>query len=72
MVVATVREWHDEEGWGVLDSAETPSGCWAHYSCLEMDGFRALAVGQRVRLRWEDPGFLQDGYAYRALSVVVL
>ncbi|PWE07961.1 hypothetical protein DD630_14235 [Streptomyces sp. BSE7F] len=22
MVTATVREWHDEEGWGVLDAPE--------------------------------------------------
>lgn len=27
-VTATVREWRDEEGWGVLDSPETPGGCF--------------------------------------------
>lgn len=26
MVTATVRDWNDEEGWGVLDSPETPGG----------------------------------------------
>ncbi|MGI8701473.1 MAG: hypothetical protein ACR2JU_09765 [Nocardioidaceae bacterium] len=24
---ATVRTWHDDEGWGVLDLPETPGGC---------------------------------------------
>jgi CspA family cold shock protein len=48
MVTATVRERRDEEGWGVLDSPETPGGCWGHYSAIQMDGFRTLSPGQRV------------------------
>ncbi|MZF53839.1 cold shock domain-containing protein [Streptomyces sp. SID5594] len=70
MVVATVREWDDEEGWGVLDSAETPGGCFGHYSVIRATGFRTLSAGQRVDLTWEAPGFQQDGYDYRALSIV--
>ncbi|WP_030666213.1 cold-shock protein [Streptomyces cellulosae] len=70
MVTATVREWRDEEGWGVLDCAETPGGCWGHYSAVEMEGFRALSVGQRVGLVWEAPGFKQDGYDFRAVRIV--
>ncbi|MBB1245688.1 cold shock domain-containing protein [Streptomyces durbertensis] len=70
MVKATVREWHDEEGWGVLDCPETPGGCWGHYSVIEMTGFRTLTAGQQVEMRWEDPGFEQDGYPYRAVSIV--
>lgn len=38
MITATVREWYEEEGWGVLDSAETPGGCFAHFSDIEMAG----------------------------------
>ena len=30
----TVRVWHAEEGWGVIDSAETPGGCWTHFSAV--------------------------------------
>ncbi|GAA5700568.1 hypothetical protein Save01_01368 [Streptomyces avermitilis] len=30
MVTATVREWPDEKGWGVLDSPKTPGGCIGH------------------------------------------
>ncbi|MFF9620181.1 cold-shock protein [Streptomyces griseosporeus] len=70
MVTATVREWHDEEGWGVLDCVETPGGCWVHYSALQVEGFRSLSPGQRVELQWEAPGFQQDGYDYRAVSIV--
>lgn len=70
MITATVRAWHDEEGWGVLDSPETPGGCWAHFSTLELDGFRTLSPGRQVDLGWEAPGFEQDGYAYRAVTVV--
>jgi cold shock protein len=65
---ATVREWRDEEGWGVLDSPETPGGCWAHFGNIDMSGYRALNRGQVVRLDWESPG--QDGYGYRTLRVV--
>lgn len=70
MVTATVREWHDEEGWGVLDSPETPGGCWGHYSHIQAEGFRTLSPGQRVQLQWEAPGFKQDGYVYRAVNIV--
>jgi hypothetical protein len=36
MTSGVVREWHDDEGWGVLESTETPGGCW--------DGFDHRAV----------------------------
>jgi CspA family cold shock protein len=65
---AIVREWRDEEGWGVLDSPETPGGCWVHFSHLDMTGYRGLDPGQAVLLDWEAPG--QDGYGYRAVRVV--
>jgi CspA family cold shock protein len=69
MTSATVREWYEGERWGVLDSAETPGGCFAHYSALEMDGYRSLAPGQHVEMEWEAPGFKQDGYDFRAVRV---
>lgn len=61
MVTATVREWNDEEGWGVLDSAETPGGCFGHYSDIRAVGFRTLSAGQRVDLAWEAPGSSRTG-----------
>jgi CspA family cold shock protein len=37
-VVGVVREWNAEEGWGVVDSDETPGGCWVHFSHIEIAG----------------------------------
>jgi cold shock protein len=66
-VHGTVRFWLYEEGWGVIDSARTPGGCWAHFSAVEVSGFRTLQAGQSVEVDWEPAD--QDGYAWRALSV---
>lgn len=63
----TVRYWDDDEGFGVLDSADTPGGCWAHFSVVVMDGFRTLAPGDPVAFIFEQGR--QDGYSYRALQV---
>lgn len=65
---AQVREWRSEEGWGVLDSEQTPGGCWVHFSHLEMQGFRELRPGQQVHLEWESVTN-QDGYTFRATRV---
>jgi CspA family cold shock protein len=62
-----VREWHGDEGWGVLSSAETPGGCWAHFSSVLMSGYRSLDPGQAVTFEFESAE--QDGYAYRAVAV---
>lgn len=64
---ATVREWHVDEGWGVVDSDQTPGGCWVHFTHLAVAGHRALEPGQVVELEWKSPG--QDGYAFRATRV---
>ncbi|GAB2872129.1 cold-shock protein [Nocardioides pacificus] len=63
----TVREWHAEDGWGVIDSDDTPGGCWAHFSMVLMAGYRTLQAGQEVRFTFEAPG--QDGYAFSAEEV---
>ena len=65
--VGTVREWHDELGWGVVDAPELPGGCWVHFSSVRGAGYRTLTPGQKVRLESEQPG--QDGYPFRAVSV---
>lgn len=59
-----VRFWKEEEGWGVIDCSETPGGCWAHFSVVAVEGYRALAAGQRVVLEWAAH---QDGFSYRAV-----
>jgi cold shock protein len=68
-VDGTVRWFAANEGWGVIDAPEVPGGCFVHFSSIEMPGYRELRSGQRVRFTFERPGFLQDGYAFRALAV---
>ncbi len=63
----TVRSWHADDGWGVLDSPATPGGCWAHFSAVLVPGYRALEPGEAVELTAE--AGVQDGYAYRAVEV---
>lgn len=62
-----VRTWHDDEGWGVVDSAETPGGCWVHFSHVAVSGVRRLQPGRPVELEWEPAR--QDGFAYRSVRV---
>lgn len=64
-------KWSYEEGWGVLSAPEvTADGIWAHFSAVEMEGFKSLAAGQKVEVDFEDLGSpYQDGYRYRATRV---
>ena len=57
-VIGTVRDWYDEEGWGVLT---TPDGLtvFCHFSNVGIDGFRALTPGTHVSFAYDTPG--QDG-----------
>jgi cold shock protein len=51
----------------VIESGETPGGCWAHFSSVLVPGFRALPVGQPVNVEYESAE--QDGYSFRAVEV---
>ena len=51
--IGTVRTWDDAEGWGVVDSADTPGGCWTHYSVVAVAGQLSLPPGRPVHLEWE-------------------
>jgi CspA family cold shock protein len=77
-----VRDWHREDGWGVIDSPDTPGGCWVHFSHLWNDGipqagpgevvevtggYREVFEGETVDFDWETLG--QNGYDFRATSV---
>ncbi|MET0763455.1 MAG: cold shock domain-containing protein [Blastococcus sp.] len=67
-VVATVREWHEEEGWGVLDAPGFSGGVWAHYSAIPEDGYKSLRPGDVVTAEVESV-IDQDGYRFRATSI---
>jgi CspA family cold shock protein len=63
----TVREWDDDEGCGVIDSADTPGGCFAGFASIVMDGYRSLTPGAPVTFTHE--AARQDGLGYRAVRV---
>lgn len=78
MVHAVVREWNEDEGWGVVDSPETPGGCWAHFSAIETPRiersdshepyeYAVLRPNETVELVWEQ--FPQDGFEHRAVAL---
>jgi cold shock CspA family protein len=81
----TVRVWHDDEAWGVIDSADTPGGCWAGFARVWADSrptpgpgehvvttkFTRLFEGETVDFEWERTSVpgSQDGYSFRATTV---
>jgi cold shock protein len=49
-----------------------PGGAFAHFSALQMDGYKSLRPGQNVEARIEGPLSFdqdQDGFRYRATAV---
>ena len=62
-----VRDWRADEGWGVVECAGAPGGCWVHFSAVVMAGYRELSAGQVVTVEHEPAD--QDGYRYRAVWV---
>jgi len=62
-----VREYDADEGWGVLDGADVPGGCWVHFSAIVEPGFRHLSPGELVSFRAEAAD--QDGFTFRAVQV---
>ena len=62
----TVRVWHADEGWGVIDSAETPGGSWTHFSALLVPGYAELVAGEDVAFTFEAAD--QDGYRFRTVE----
>jgi cold shock protein len=65
--VAIVREFDRIRGVGVVDSPDTPGGCWVHFSAIEVDGYKDLEPGEEVTLTFEPAS--QDGFSYRAIRV---
>jgi CspA family cold shock protein len=67
-VLATVREWHAEEGWGVLDAPGCPGGAWVHLSVITGgDGGRTLDPGEWVRA--DITPVKRSGFDFRAQRV---
>ena len=62
--VGIVREWHEEDGWGVISCSDTPGGCWVHYSRLAIPQPRYLFAGQDVEFEWSE--VCQSGFKFSA------
>ncbi|MEV4053382.1 cold shock domain-containing protein [Amycolatopsis sp. NPDC049688] len=63
-----VREWHADEGWGVVETPGSGDPVWVHFSVIDAaGGFRELTPGAEVEFTAEDVE--QDGYRRRATWV---
>lgn len=63
----TVREWSDDGGFGVVDSADTPGGCWFHFSHVVTGEHASPRPCDQVAFTHET--MPQDRFSYRALLV---
>ena len=64
----TVASWNND-GWGVLDSPDTPGGCFALWAHIASDEVRDLRVGQAVQFSYEQAD--QDDYPFRATYITL-
>lgn len=70
-----VREWNEDEGWGVVESSNFDDGIWVHFSNIDpashrtqAGGFRLLRAGDRVRFTAEQAE--QDGFHWRVKWII--
>ena len=63
------RHLNHDEGFGVLHAAQTPGGCWAHFSVVVIDGFRSLAAGDLIALQSQLAEQENLGHSFRASQV---
>ena len=48
MFVGTVKWFNDAKGFGFIEPGEGGPDVFAHFSAIEMDGFRTLKQGSKV------------------------
>ncbi|WP_172592282.1 cold-shock protein [Subtercola boreus] len=70
-MTGSVVWWNDDEGWGALSSDAVPSEVFAHFSEVQMEGYRVLRSGQDVVFEVEHFPAGVDGYVYRAWKIRV-
>jgi hypothetical protein len=68
--LGTVVRWDGARGGAVIESEETPGGCWADAGVVvhSTTGDHALRAGQVVELDWTDVG--SGGLPFSASRVV--
>lgn len=48
MAQGIVKWFNNSKGYGFIDSDDGQHDIFAHFSCVEMDGYKCLKRGQRV------------------------
>lgn len=48
MATGTVKWFNDAKGWGFIEPEGGGADVFAHFSAIQMDGFRTLKPGTRV------------------------
>lgn len=48
METGIVKWFNNAKGFGFICAAEGGEDIFAHYSCIQMDGYRTLKAGQKV------------------------
>ena len=54
MVTGTVKWFNDAKGFGFIEPEAGGEDIFAHFSAIQMDGFRTLKQGSRVRFEVVD------------------
>lgn len=75
ILTGRVIQWHEDEGWGVVESSELDGPAWAHFSHIDPSahrvtsgGFRLLRAGDRVEFTVERAE--QDDFHWRTTWIL--
>ena len=71
MAHGTVKFFKPKKGWGAISSPALPDGldAWVHFSVIEADGFRSLALTAGDSVEFEYEAARQDSFRFRATRV---
>lgn len=68
MVTGTVKWFSESRGYGFIAPNNGGDDVFAHYSAIEMDGFRTLREGQQVEFQVADGPMGPEALSIRAVT----